>query len=160
MIRFIESNIFLLIKKKVAYGEDGIPQLRYEFLAYSLWMSEIYLSRYLGVGSGGLIVGRCSPTNREVTIIDVLDAPLDSRREANVFVFGVEGLADTVIAYSNSGKDVLWCLGTWHSHLVPSGPSTRDKVTSHEIQGLMRGATVMLIRHPMGYEAIVAQGST
>lgn len=118
------------------------------------------LSRYPGVESGGLIVGRCSPTHREVTIIDVLDAPLDSRREANVFVLGVEGLADTVIAYNNSGKDVLWCLGTWHSHLIPSGPSTRDKVTSHEIQGLMRGATVMLIRHPMGYEAIVAQGST
>lgn len=118
------------------------------------------LSRYPGVESGGLIVGRCSPTHREITIIDVLDAPLDSRREANVFVLGVEGLADTVIAYNNSGKDVLWCLGTWHSHLVPSGPSARDKATSLEIQGLMRGASVMLIRHPIGYEAIVAEGIT
>lgn len=111
-----------------------------------------------GVESGGLIVGRCSPTHREVTIVDILEAPPDSRRQPDKFVLGVEQLAETITAYDSSGANVLWCIGTWHSHLLPSGPSNVDMSTAKEIEGLLKGAVVMLIRHPGGYAAIVGPG--
>lgn len=116
------------------------------------------VSRHPGVESGGLIVGRCSPTHREVTIVDVLEAPPDSSRQPDKFVLGVERLAETITAYDTSGANVLWCIGTWHSHLLPSGPSNVDMTTAKEIEGLLRGAVVMLIRHPVGYAAIVGAG--
>lgn len=116
------------------------------------------VSCHPGVESGGLIVGRCSPTHREVTIVDVLDAPPDSRRQPDKFVLGVERLAETITTYDTSGANVLWCIGTWHSHLLPSGPSNVDMSTAKEIEGLLKGAVVMLIKHPGGYAAIVGPG--
>lgn len=116
------------------------------------------VSCHPGVESGGLIVGRCSPTHREVTIVDVLEAPPDSRRQSDKFVLGVEQLAETITAYDSSGANVLWCIGTWHSHLLPSGPSNVDMSTAKEIEGLLKGAVVMLIKHPGGYAAIVGPG--
>lgn len=116
------------------------------------------VSCHPGVESGGLIVGRCSPTHREVTIVDVLDAPPDSLRQADKFVLGVEQLAETITAYDASAENVLWCMGTWHSHLLPSGPSDVDMRTAKDIEGLLKGAVVMLIKHPGGYAAIVGPG--
>ena len=116
------------------------------------------VARYSGVETGGLIVGRCSPIQREVLIVDVLDAPPDSTRSPSKFVLGVEGLADAITAYNESGANVLWCIGTWHSHLLPSGPSGIDIATAKSIEGLLKGAVVMLIRHPQGYAAIVRHG--
>ncbi len=115
-------------------------------------------AKYPTVETGGLIVGRCSPIQREVIILDVLDAPPDSIRSPAQFVLGVEGLRDNILQYNDSGANVLWCLGTWHSHLQPSGPSVIDMTTSKSIEGLLKGAVVMLIKHPQGYEAIVRHG--
>lgn len=116
------------------------------------------LAKYPTVETGGLIVGRCSPTQREVIILDVLDAPPDSIRSPAKFVLGVDGLRDNIMQYNDSGANVLWCIGTWHSHLQPSGPSVIDMTTSKSIEGLLKGAVVMLIKHSQGYEAIVGHG--
>lgn len=116
------------------------------------------VAKYPTVETGGLIVGRCSPTQREVIILDVLDAPPDSIRSPAKFVLGVEGLVDNIMQYNDSGVNILWCIGTWHSHLQPSGPSVIDMTTSKSIEGLLKGAVVMLIKHPQGYEAIVGHG--
>lgn len=116
------------------------------------------VARNADVETGGVIVGRCSPTCREVTIVDVLEAPPDSIREPSRFVLGVDGLVEAVTDYDRTGANVLWCLGTWHSHLYPSGPSDTDNATAKSIEGLLRGAVVMLIRHPQGYAAIVSAG--
>lgn len=116
------------------------------------------VARCADVETGGVIVGRCSPTHREVTIVDVLAAPPDSIRESSRFVLGVDGLVEAVTDYDRTGANVLWCLGTWHSHLYPSGPSNTDNATAKSIEGLLRGAVVMLIRHPQGYAAIVSAG--
>jgi len=109
--------------------------------------------------TGGIIVGRVSPISREVTITNVLPAPLDSRRLSSQFVLGIDGLGESIRNYNETGAGVLWCLGTWHSHLQVSGPSGTDLKTAKSIQGLLRGAVVLLIRHPEGYEAIVKSGS-
>lgn len=114
--------------------------------------------QYPGVETGGVIVGRCSPVMREVVISDVLSAPNDSSRESTRFVLGTNGLENNITKYNDSGSNVLWCLGTWHSHLQPSGPSETDIQTSKTIEGLLKGAVVMLIRHPQGYAAIVRKG--
>lgn len=116
------------------------------------------VASYPGVETGGLIVGRCSPIKREVIILNILSAPPDSTRSPSEFVLGIAGLADSITTYNEGGANVLWCIGTWHSHLQPSGPSEIDMATSKSIEGLLRGAVVMLIKHPQGYEAIVRHG--
>ncbi|WP_337883835.1 hypothetical protein [Chromobacterium haemolyticum] len=109
--------------------------------------------------TGGLIVGRVSPTSREITITNVLPAPSDSQRSSSQFVLGIDGLEENIRNYNETGAGVLWCLGTWHSHLQVSGPSGTDLNTAKSIQGLLRGAVVLLIRHPEGYAAIVKSGA-
>lgn len=110
------------------------------------------------VETGGVIVGRISMPLREITIVDVLDAPPDSKRTASAFVLGTEGLAERVEAYNESGQHVLWCLGTWHSHLMPAGPSAVDAATAKTLEGTIAGAVVLLIHRPDGYSAIVRDG--
>lgn len=107
------------------------------------------------VETGGVIVGRVSMPLREITIVDVLDAPPDSKRTASAFVLGTEGLAERVEAYNESGQHVLWCLGTWHSHLMSAGPSAVDAATAKTLEGTIAGAVVLLIHRPDGYSAIV-----
>lgn len=110
------------------------------------------------VETGGVIVGRVSMPLREITIVDVLDAPPDSRRTASAFVLGTEGLAERVATYNETGQGVLWCLGTWHSHLVPAGPSALDVATAKTLEGTIASAVVLLIHRPDGYSAIVRDG--
>ena len=110
------------------------------------------------VETGGVIVGRVSMPLREITIVDVLDAPPDSKRTASAFVLGTEGLAERVEAYNESGQHVLWCLGTWHSHLMSAGPSAVDAATAKTLEGTIAGAVVLLIHRPDGYSAIVRDG--
>lgn len=137
---------------------SGLPGWTVRVLdtAHQAMISDV--AKYPTVETGGLIVGRCSPIQREVIILNVLDAPPDSTRSPEKFVLGTKGLADNIMEYNDSGANVLWCLGTWHSHLQPSGPSVIDMTTSKSIEGLLKGAVVMLIRHPQGYEAIVQHG--
>ncbi|MFL9869535.1 hypothetical protein PQR67_35645 [Paraburkholderia fungorum] len=116
------------------------------------------VANYPTVETGGVVVGRVSPTLREITIADVLDAPPDSRRSAGTFVLGTEGLTERIAAYDESGRRVLWCLGTWHSHLQPAGPSATDVATANRLEGTLAGAVVLLIRRPDGYSALVRDG--
>ena len=137
---------------------SGLPgwTVRVIDIAHQKMITDV--AKYPTVETGGIIVGRCSPIQREVIILDVLDAPPDSIRSLAKFVLGVDGLRDNIMQYNDSGANVLWCLGTWHSHLQPSGPSGIDMTTSKSIEGLLKGAVVMLIKHSQGYEAIVGHG--
>lgn len=137
---------------------SGLPGWTVRVLdtAHQKMINEV--AKYSTIETGGLIVGRCSPIQREVIISDVLDAPPDSIRSPAKFVLGVRSLVDNIMQYNDSGANVLWCMGTWHSHLQPSGPSVIDMITSTSIEGLLKGAVVMLIKHPQGYEAIVRHG--
>ncbi|TDG05090.1 hypothetical protein E1N52_27025 [Paraburkholderia guartelaensis] len=110
------------------------------------------------VETGGVIVGRVSMPLREITIVDVLDAPPDSKRTASAFVLGTKGMAERVHVYNETGQGVLWCLGTWHSHLMPAGPSAVDIATAKTLEGTIAGAAVLVIHRPDGYSAIVRDG--
>ncbi|MFL9856818.1 Mov34/MPN/PAD-1 family protein [Paraburkholderia madseniana] len=111
------------------------------------------------VETGGIIVGSVSALTREIFITDVLPAPTDSTQTPTRFVLGVEGRVETIRAYEVLGGHTLWCLGTWHSHLAVSGPSQMDRDTAQSLDGQLRHAAVLLIRHPEGYAALVRDGA-
>lgn len=115
-------------------------------------------ARHPHAETGGIVVGRVSPVRRLIHITDVLEAPQDSQRSAEMFVLGVDGVEALVTSYTRSAAEVLWCLGTWHSHLAEQGASQRDYETAHSL--IKRGcrAAVLLIRRPSGYSAIVVPG--
>lgn len=111
------------------------------------------------VETGGIVVGSVSALTREIFITDVLPASPDSIREPTRFVLGIEGTRDAIREYEALGGRTLWCLGTWHSHLAVSGPSQLDRDTAQSLDGQLRHAAVLLIRHPDGYAALVRDGS-
>lgn len=117
------------------------------------------VARYPRVESGGLIVGSVSALTREIFITGTLPAASDSQRSAGRFVLGTEGREEAIRLYQDSAQRVLWCLGTWHSHLQPSGPSQMDRDTAALLDGQLPHAAVLLIRHPGGYAALVRDGS-
>jgi hypothetical protein len=116
------------------------------------------VSLYPGLETGGLIVGSVSTLTREIFVTATLPAPSDSTRSAARFVLGIEGRAQTIRAYQDSAHGTLWCLGTWHSHLEPSGPSQMDLDTAALLDDQLRHAALLLIRHPTGYSAVVREG--
>jgi hypothetical protein len=116
------------------------------------------LERHPRTETGGVIVGRVSPIRRLMHVTDVLDAPPDSRRSPSAFILGVNGLAERITEYEQSAARVLWCLGTWHSHLADQGGSARDYATARKLAGSGRRAVALLIRRPGGYSAIVVPG--
>lgn len=111
------------------------------------------------VETGGIIVGRVSTTSREVTITGLLPAPSDSIRRRTLFVLGTKGREESIRAYEESAHGVLWCLGTWHSHLQPAGPSHTDLQTADNLAGISSSVRVLLIRRPDGYSAVVREPS-
>ena len=113
---------------------------------------------YPAVETGGVIVGRVSQVNRLIHIVDVIPAPPDSKRSAQLFELGVEGLTAQAEQVEQSSAGTLWCLGTWHSHLEDQGGSKLDYDTAHSLEGKGHRAMVLLIRRPLGYSAIVVPG--
>lgn len=117
------------------------------------------VAEHSAVETGGIIVGNVSALTREIFITDVLPASPDSVRSPGRFVLGVEGTLDAIRDYEALGGHTLWCLGTWHSHLAVSGPSQMDRDTAKSLDGQIRHAAVLLIRHPQGYAALVRDGA-
>lgn len=114
------------------------------------------VGRWPGVETGGILVGRYSDAAQTFYVVDVLSAPDDSRRSAAEFVLGTAGARDRLRRYSESSGSSLYCLGTWHSHLIPSGPSALDRATAIAI-GLARLLpSALLIHTPTGYRAVLA----
>ncbi|MEW8418837.1 MAG: ThiF family adenylyltransferase [Candidatus Thiodiazotropha endolucinida] len=114
------------------------------------------VSQWSDVETGGVIIGRQEEISKTFHIVDVLPAPLDSTRSSNEFILGKEGIRKKLNEYSEDTNWSLYCLGTWHSHLNPSGPSGLDRQIAHAI-GLARLApSVLLIHTPEGFQALLA----
>ena len=88
-----------------------------------------------------------------VHVVDVLDAPRDSTRSATKFVLGTEGLRQQMEEYSEAIHWSLYCLGTWHSHLFSSGPSTTDLATAKMVSRQRVTPFIFLIHTPAGLRA-------
>lgn len=111
------------------------------------------------VETGGILVGRLSEANRTFNVVDVVAAPEDSTRSPGEFVLGTKGLGATVGEYTKLTDGALYCLGTWHSHLVPCGPSSLDKQTAHAIAIERPAPSILLIHEPDGFQALLADGA-
>ena len=110
-------------------------------------------ARWPNVETGGVLMGRVSEASRTIHVVDVLNAPQDSTRSATKFVLGTEGLRQQMEEYSEFIAWSLYCLGTWHSHLFSSGPSTTDLATAKTVSRERVTPFVFLIHTPAGLRA-------
>jgi hypothetical protein len=117
------------------------------------------VAQWPAVESGGILVGRFSEVTQSFYVVDVFPAPDDSRRSAAEFVLGTAGVRAALESYSESSNYSLYCLGTWHSHLMASGPSSLDRVTAAAVALARLMPSILLIHTPAGYRAVLAEPS-
>ncbi len=114
--------------------------------------------RWPNAETGGVLMGRLSEVSQVAHIVDVLDAPEDSERSSDEFILGKQGLGRSLEDYSTSVGWSLYCLGTWHSHLSPGGPSLTDRATARAVSLARLAPSIFVIRTPTGFEALTADG--
>ena len=110
---------------------------------------EIGLRR--GSETGGILFGRYSDISQQFHVVGSLPAPPDSKFSRAEFVLGTEGLKRMLQKLIDGTAGALYPLGTWHDHLVPSGPSVKDRNTAILLSGLQYFPLLMLIHTPAGY---------
>ena len=117
-------------------------------------------AQHPNVETGRVLIGRVFESLQTFIVTDVLPAPVDSKRSNAEFVLGTAGAANLLEQYSASCNHVLYCLGTWHSHLSDSGPSNLDWQTAQQVSENQIQPLVLLIRTPNYYRAIAAIHNT
>lgn len=93
------------------------------------------ISQYQDVETGGILVGRANDRLRTISVVDVLPAPPDSERSATGFILGTQGAMQKIKDYHQRSGRTLYDVGTWHSHLIDEGPSSRDQETAKSLAG-------------------------
>jgi len=118
------------------------------------------VSEWPRVETGGILVGRISEVTKTFFVADVLPAPADSKRSRFEFVLGQLGVREILSDYSQACNFSLFCLGTWHSHLQPSGPSERDLATADTVALARLAPSILVIHTPSGFKAVLAEKTT
>ena len=117
------------------------------------------IRRCPGVETGGVLVGRYSETTSTFHVVDILPAPEDSARSAMEFILGTSRLRGTLEALHGRSGGTLYCLGTWHNHLMESGPSSLDRATAQTMAVARLTPSVLLIRTPSRFRALLCTPS-
>ena len=110
-----------------------------------------------GSETGGIIVGRYSDVANVFHVVGTMPAPPDSKFSRDEFVLGTEGLRPMLEELIEGSGGALCALGTWHNHLVPSGPSGRDVKTAALLSISQHFPLLMLIHTPAGYVHFTAE---
>ncbi|MDO9489857.1 MAG: hypothetical protein Q7J32_15900, partial [Sphingomonadaceae bacterium] len=110
-----------------------------------------------GSETGGILVGRYSDVANVFHVVGTLPAPPDSKFSRHEFVLGTEGLRAMLDDLIEGSGGALCALGTWHNHLVPSGPSGRDVKTAALLSISQYFPLLMLIHTPAGYVHFTAE---
>jgi hypothetical protein len=110
-----------------------------------------------GVETGGVIVGRYSEIGEAFQVVDLMPAPPDSTFSAARFTLGVEGLRPAIKRLRRLTGGSLYVIGTWHNHLVPSGPSILDAETATRLALRQAFPVLLLIAHSEGYSCLTAE---
>ena len=116
-------------------------------------------NRWTNLETGGVLMGRLSEVSRIAHVVDVLDAPEDSERSVDQFILGKQGLLQRIQDYSTAVGGSLYCLGTWHNHLSPSGPSPTDWDTAKKVSLAQLTPSISVIMTPEGFEALAVDMS-
>lgn len=85
--------------------------------------------------TGGIIIGRANYKTKTIHIVELLDAPNDSRYSPGSFLRGIQDLPETIQEINDQSGTQLGYIGEWHSH--PFGPnklSSVDLKTIHKIK--------------------------
>jgi Prokaryotic E2 family A len=114
------------------------------------------IGRWPGVETGGILVGRISEAAQTVYVMDILPAPEDSIRSPSEFVLGTNVVRARLAEFCMSCGYNLYCVGTWHNHLGPMGPSQTDRATAMSIALARLTPSALLISTPRGYRALLA----
>ncbi len=78
--------------------------------------------------TGGVVLGVIDVEAKRIDVVDVGQAPPDSRESPIAFERGVAGLQDAVLGAQMKTLDQIRYVGEWHSHPqgVPASPSITD----------------------------------
>lgn len=110
-----------------------------------------------GSETGGIIFGRYCDVSGSFHVVGTLPAPPDSKFSAEEFVLGTKGLRPMLQNLIEGTGGALYPLGTWHNHLVPSGPSIKDMRTAVLLSGMQFFPLLMLIHTPKGYSFLTVE---
>jgi Prokaryotic E2 family A/ThiF family len=115
------------------------------------------IARHPGAETGGILFGRHCDLTESFHVVGTLPAPPDSKFSADEFVLGTEGLRPMLTNLIEGSGGALYPLGTWHNHLVPSGPSLKDMGTAVLLSGMQFFPLLMLIHTPAGYQVLCVE---
>jgi hypothetical protein len=76
--------------------------------------------------TGGVFIGMANYKTKTIHVIDLLDAPPDSKGDSVCFYRGHEGLPEQIQKISEGSGGQLGYIGEWHSH--PIGPNGLSEV--------------------------------
>ena len=82
--------------------------------------------------TGGVLVGRASYKTKTIHVVDVLEAPPDSRANEACFFRGIEGLPEAIEEINTLSGNQLGYIGEWHSH--PMGPNQLSKMDLNTVR--------------------------
>lgn len=111
---------------------------------------------HTSVETGGVMIGLTSVRLKTVTVVDLLEAPADSRRTPTLFVLGTDGLQSTIRHRHEQSGRTLFDVGTWHSHLRNEGPSSTDWKTAADLAAERAPPSILLIATPARFHALVS----
>jgi hypothetical protein len=115
------------------------------------------VANWPGVETGGVLVGRFSTIGNAFQVVDLIPAPPDSKRTLGEFLLGIEGLKAKIAQLIRASRGTLQVIGTWHSHLVASGPSGLDARTGALLASAQLSPLLLLIHTPAGYSMLTAE---
>jgi hypothetical protein len=139
----------------VPSSDKASPSVRISASAHANIIGEV--ARYPNSETGGILVGCFSEVTNAFHVLETMRAPPDSRFSKDEFVLGTKGLRPKLLDLIEGSGGALYALGTWHNHLVPSGPSLKDIRTAALLAIRQRFPLLMLIHTPAGYVALTAE---
>ena len=88
---------------------------------------------YNPLETGGILIGNISLINKVISIVGLIDAPVDSKRTKYYFELGIEDLKDNILDLETKTNGLLTYIGTWHSHPLGGSASSKDLETKSQL---------------------------
>lgn len=144
-----------IVPKWVMIGSPDKPAIRMSARVNEEIRKEI--AQRPDTETGGILVGRFSQIGNCFQVVDLLPAPPDSIFTAEKFTLGTQGLKAAINALITNSRGSLYVVGTWHNHLIKSGPSSIDVATAAKLALRQFFPFLMLIALPDDFTYLVTE---